>query len=205
MEEKMKKYSCAYCRQHLLFLGIGQGSTETRRRLQVGIAKNDPFAMVGMAREHETKRHLNYLTGVERVAPHDNEKALELYRRAAALDCDIACYELARVYRDRSCAKESVECLVKATNLGNVLARREVAGLERKAGKPKVAMAHYCIAAKAGCKESMRMLTGGYKNCHVEKVDLEAALRCHHNAREELEGGERKRRCWHESHFTTLK
>ena len=98
-----------------------------------------------------------------------------------------AYFELAILHRTEYKASDFFACLEKATAMGNIEARNEVAFLAMEMKQIEIAMAHYKILAAVGySKESIQKLTAGFKDGYVTKDELESAIRAYDASRNEL-------------------
>jgi TPR repeat protein len=88
--------------------------------------------------------------------------------------------------------KKAVYHYEKAAIGGHPLARYDVAVIEEEKGHAQRAVKHYVIAAKLGDKESMKALWTYYSFGHISKKELEAVVRSHQAAVDEMKSPQRE-------------
>jgi TPR repeat protein len=146
------------------------------------IKANDPAAMreMGIKIYHE---------GV-----HD--KAFEYWTKAAELGDAIAHCQLGHSYHDGEGVEKDEEKAVyhleQAAIGGHTTARHCLGYLEGNNGNIKRAVKHSIIAANLGHEKSMKVLWWHYSKGNITKEDLDATLRTHHAAINEMKSPERE-------------
>ena len=130
-----------------------------------------------------------------RGMPQDEAKANELYLKAGELGCTGAYYNLGILYSngrggaiDKKKAKHYYEL---AAMSGDIRARHNLACMEGQTGNSQRAFKHCLIAAKAGCKESLDMVKGGYMNGYVTKEQYANTMREYQKSRDETKSDAR--------------
>jgi len=176
--------SCAFCREQ-----VPENDSEWIKRYEERVDKGDLEAMVSLAAMY---RYGQY--GLVR----DEAKALELLQRAADLGCPDALGMLAYyffngeggVIQDWEKARIYLE---DATKKGNAVIRYNLGLLEEDRQHHDLAIRHYKLAAAGGEKESTKQLWNYYSSDKLTKADLEATLRAHHSACDEMNSEDRER------------
>ena len=80
----------------------------------------------------------------------------------------------------------------KAAIGGHPNARHNLGCVEHNNGNIERAVKHFIIAANIGYEKSMKLLWGYYKDRNITKEDLDATLRTHHAAINEMKSPERE-------------
>ena len=75
--------------------------------------------------------------------------------------------------------------------MGSVQARYNLGCLEGNAGNHHRAMRHFTIAARAGHKESLDCIKGGFRRGFVTKDEYASTLRAHHEQQKEMKSDAR--------------
>ena len=113
--------------------------------------------------------------------PHDVDKALELWNRAADLGCATSYYNIGCSYlkgsngveRDR---KKALHYMEIAAMGGDVTARYGLGLVDWKAGNYERAVKHLMIAIEFGNNESLKIIKQMYKDGHARKDVYAKAL-----------------------------
>jgi len=116
----------------------------------------------------------------------DQEKALELWTRAAELGSSTAHFALGLYYRaggDLTKAKFHYEAAAMAGNEG---ARNNLGNMEYRSGKRERAVKHLIIAASAGCYNAMQNLLDLFKHDLVSLDEIESTLTAYNNSCAEM-------------------
>ena len=130
-----------------------------------------------------------------RLIEGDYDGALEYFTKAAELGDSEAHYQLASLYHDgrgvEKNMKKEVYHLEKAAIGGHPGARHNLGYYEWKSGNIERAVKHYVITANLGLEDSMKALWTHYSLGNITKEDLEATLRTHQAAIDEMKGSDR--------------
>jgi hypothetical protein len=168
--------SCPFCREPLA------DEEENTKRIMKRIKANDPAA----ARE----------MGTERYFEGDHDTAVKYWKKAAELGDAEAHYQLSTMYfNGDGVAKDEekrVYHLEKAAIGGQPDARYYLGAIEEKNGNTERSLKHLIIAAKLGYEKSMKALWDHYSLGNITKEDLEATLRTHKAAIDEMKSPERE-------------
>jgi tetratricopeptide (TPR) repeat protein len=169
-------YSCPFCREP------DPGDEEFDKRMMKRVKANDPAVM----REVGTRRH----------EEGDWDIALEYWTKAAELGDVDAHYQLADSYSKGEGVERDDEKGVyhyeKAAMDGHPHARYNLGEYEEEKGNMERAVKHFIIAANLGYEDSMKELWEYYKDGYITKENLEATLRTHQAALDEMKSPERE-------------
>jgi hypothetical protein len=167
---------CPFCREPM-----ADAEENTKRELE-RIKANDPAA----ARE----------MGTERYFEGDHDTAVKYWTKAAELGDAEAHYQLSTMYFNGDGVKRDEEKRVyhleKAAIGGQPDARFNLGAIEEKNGNTERSVKHLIIAAKLGYEKSMKALWDHYSLGNITKEDLDATLRTHHAAINEMKSPERE-------------
>ena len=168
---------CPFCREP-----TAADDEENKKRTMERIKANDPAAMCNM--------------GTERYHEGDHDGAIEYWTKAAELGDVVAHNQLGYMYGEgkgvEKDAEKAVYHLEKAAIGGHTTARYNLGEYEEENGNMERAVKHFIIAANIGDDDSMKELWGYYKNGYITKEDLEATLRTHKAAIDEMKSPERE-------------
>lgn len=126
-------------------------------------------------------------------------KALENFQRASNLGCGISMRQMAFAYtsgkfgglqENRVKAKKHA---AEAVKKGDAIAHFVLGCYQFEDGNVDLAIRHCCLAAEGGYVEAMKVLWEEFYNGNISKVDLEATLRRHTEACDEMDSEECKR------------
>ena len=121
--------------------------------------------------------------------PQRQDKALKLWHRAGELGNSEAHYAFGEgVEKDEKKAKDFWELAAMG---GNVMARHNLAVLEKNNGNMVRAVKHYMIAADDGYSDSLSEIQNLFKNGHATKDDYGTALRAHQSYLDEVRSDQR--------------
>jgi len=132
-------------------------------------------------------------------------KALELCHRAADLGPPDGLHRLGSIFlmgqlgvtQNKEKARTYWE---DAAKKGDVDSRYNLGEVEAKSQRHDLAIRHFKLAATAGCKDSMKEIWKYFPSDKLDKAELEATLRAHHAACDEMNSEERKRyEAWQEA------
>jgi len=169
--------TCPFCREP-----APRGEEEIKKRLMKRIKANDPAAMSHM--------------GGMRSNEGDHDTAIEYWAKAAELGDPEAHFQLADSYHlGKGVEKDeekAVYHLEKAAISGHHVARYNLGYIEGENGNLERAVKHFIIAANLGYEDSMQVLWGQYAKGNITKEDLDATLRTHHAAINEMKSSQRE-------------
>ena len=169
--------NCPFCRE------LAVGEEECRKRVMERIKANDPAAMRQM--------------GTERYNDEDYDSAFEYWTMAAELGDAESHYQLsAMCWKGCGVEKDEEKAIhhwEKAAMGGHPYARYNLGCYEEGNGNIERAVKHYIIAAKLGLEKSMKELWEYYSAGHITKEELEATLRTHKAAIDEMKSPEREK------------
>ena len=175
-KDSVKALKCPFCREP-----VSSGDNETLKRLMKRIKANDPAALRQM--------------GVERHKEGDLDGAFEYLTKAADLGDSSALYRLGIMYWKGEGVEKDEEKMVyhweKAAIGGDPNARHNLGCNEAENGRVERSVKHFIIAANLGHEGSMKALWKHYSLGNITKEDLEATLRTHQAAIDEMRSSER--------------
>ena len=127
--------------------------------------------------------------------PHDREKALELYPRAAELGCTKAYYSIGNAYLEGLCVerneKKERHYYELAAMGGNVHARHNLGCDDANVGKMNRALKHFMIAVGSGDNLSLKKIKQLYLDGHATKDDYAKALKAYQAYLSEIKSDDR--------------
>ena len=171
--------TCPFCREPQ---PDDEDEEESNKRIMKRVKANDPAAMRFM--------------GTERYHEGDFDSAVEYWTKAAELGDVEAHYQLADSYSKGEGVEKDEEKAVyhyeKAAIGGDPEARHDLGCLEERDGNMEKAVKHYIIAANLGDEKSMKLLWWHYSAGNITKEELDATLRTHHAAINEMKSPERE-------------
>jgi hypothetical protein len=167
--------SCPFCREPAVTV------EEQRKRLVKRVKANDPAALCKMGETYYKER--NYHDAFEYIT-----KAAELEDIEAHFILGVIHYKGEGVERDE---EKEVYHYEKAAIGGHPIARNNLGYYEEENGNMERAVKHYIIAANLGLEESMKALWKHYSDGNITKEELEATLRAHQAALDEMKSPER--------------
>ena len=122
--------------------------------------------------------------------PQDWAKANELRLKAGQLGCANGYYNLGQSYNEGTGVtidkKKAKHYWKLAAINGNLKARNNLGATEYNIGNYDRACKHLLIAAKAGYKESLDTVKGGYMNGYVKKEQYANTMREYQKSRDEM-------------------
>jgi TPR repeat protein len=155
---------------------------ENRKRTTKRIKAGDPAAMRDM--------------GTILFREGDYDIAIKYWTKAAELGDVAAHYQLADTYREGDVVEKDEGKAIyhwkKAAIGGHPWARHVLALIEEAIGNMERAVKHFIIAANLGEEDSMKELWGHYAKGNITKEDLEATLRSHKAAIDEMKSSQRE-------------
>ena len=170
-------FNCPFCRES----APDEEEIVKRKMKMKRIKANDPAAMREM--------------GTECYHKGDYDVAFEYWTKAAELGDAVAHYQLADSYDEGGVVekdeKKAVYHWEKAAIGGDPEARHNLGCVEEENGNIERSVKHFIIAANLGFEKSMKELWDHYSAGNITKEDLEATLRTHHAAINEMKSPER--------------
>jgi TPR repeat protein len=187
---KNGNFNCPFCREP------PPDAEEFDKRMMKRVKANDPAALRQM--------------GTERYYKGDYDGAVKYWTKAAKLGDEMAHNKLGYMYwkgegveRDK---EKEVYHLEKAAIGGHPTARHSLGCYEDKNGNTDRAVKHFIINASLGDKDSMKELWKHYSAGNITKEELEATLRTHQAAVDEMKSPEREAaKAWRKACFTLLR
>jgi TPR repeat protein len=174
IDDKVKAGSCPFCREPTAV-------NDHRKRLMKRVKANDPAALRNVGGTCYNK------------GGYDG--AFEYWTKAAESGDADAHYGLGNMYRKGEGVEKDEEKAVyhyeKAAIGGHPGARYNLGGIEWTNGNVERAVKHYIIAANLGDEYSMRLLWKHYSAGNIAKEDLDATLRSHQAALNEMKSEQR--------------
>ena len=173
--DKAKAFSCPFCREP------APDKEEFDQKMMKRVQANDPATLCQM--------------GIICKKDGDHDGAFEYWTKAAELgDVEAHC-RLGYMYMNEEGVEKDEEMKVyhleKAAIGGHPIARHVLALTEEKNGNMERAVKHYIIAAKVGYELSMKTLWKHYSLGNITKEDLDATLRSHQTAIDEMKSEQR--------------
>ena len=173
--DRMKALRCPFCREVA-------DDKENDKRLKKRIKAKDPAALTQI--------------GIRRHQEGDYDKAIESWTKAAELGDADAHYSLGSRYHFGQGVDKDLEKVIyhweKAAIGGHPWARYNLAAFEEENGNMERAVKHFIINANLGCEKAMKELWRHYAKGNITKEDLDATLRTHHAAINEMKSPERE-------------
>ena len=167
---------CSFCREP-----VARGNKKGRKRVMKRIKANDPTALSQM--------------GARCYEGGDYDDALEYLTKAAELGDWNAHYHLGLMYWKGYGVEKDEEKAVyhyeKAAIGGHHYARYNLGYIEENNGWVERSVKHFIIAANIGYEPSMKALWTHYSLGNITKEDLEATLRTHQAAIDEMKSSDR--------------
>ncbi len=167
---------CPFCRKP------ATNREENVKRVMERVKANDPDALSQM--------------GTKLYHQGDHDAAVEYSTKAAALGDADAHYHLSIMYANgegvETDEEKKVYHLEQAAILSHPKARHYLACVEKDNGNIERSVKHLIIAANLGCEDSMKTLWGCYSAGAITKQKLEATLRTHKAALDEMKSPERE-------------
>jgi TPR repeat protein len=112
----------------------------------------------------------------------DQEKALELYARAAALGSSQAHFHLGNIYREGGDLKKAKIHYEAAAMAGHEVARNNLGSMEAQSGNMGQAVKHWTIAASAGHCGAMHNLLVTFNQGLTSRATIDATLTAYNNS-----------------------
>ena len=157
------------------------GGEETRKRLMKRVKANDPAALRQM--------------GAKCYDKGDYDGAIEYWKKAAELGDVGAHSQLGYMYHNGlgvgKDEEKALNHLEKAAIGGHPYARFGLAIIEEENGNIERSVKHYIIAANLGDEDSMKRLWKHYSDGNITKEELDATLRSHQAALDEMKSEQR--------------
>ena len=158
----------------------GQSLAMIRKRVD----KGDPVAIWNLGAQY-------YGGGLKK----DLARAVELFERAAELGVNDAHFNLGVIYAYDEDVERDVDKAIRhweaAAICGDVSSRFNLGQMECEAGNCDIALQHWMISVKLGCKNSLSNVKGFFTNGLATKSDYAGALRGYQSAIDEMSSPER--------------
>ena len=176
--EMRRELSCPFCREL-----VPETDEEADKRNMKRIEANDPVAMC--------------LKGMEQCNRGDYLSALEYFTKAAELGYAQAHFRMAAMYYDGEGVQvdfgKGNHHFEEAAIGGHSIARYALGDYEKDHnGSIERAVKHWIIAATQGEDDAIKTLLGEFREGHVSKDVLAAALRAHKAAVDETKSAQRE-------------
>ena len=169
--------NCPFCREP-----APKDDEECNKRMIKRVKANDPTALREMGRRCYHER--------------DYDSAVEYLTMSAELGDVVAHNQLGKMHYNGEGVEKNEEKGVyhfeKAAIGGHHQARYNLAAVEHNTGNIERAVKHFIIAANLGHERSMKELWKQYSTSNITKEDLEATLRTHKAAIDEMKSPERE-------------
>jgi len=161
---------------------MSSGEEESKKRIMKRIKANDPAAMREM--------------GTRRYEEGDCDTAVKYWIKAAELGDLVAHNQLGVMYMKGGGVEKDEEKAVyhleKAAIGCHPYARHHLGCIEERNGNMHRAVKHFIINSSLGDEDSMKGLWWHYSKGNITKEDLDATLRTHHAAINEMKSPERE-------------
>jgi len=112
----------------------------------------------------------------------DRERAMELWKQAAALGSSHAHFELGSVYREGGDLKKAKFHYEAAAMAGHEDARYNLGSTEAQSGNMGQAVKHWTIAASAGKYNAMKTLIKAIEMGYVSRAVIDSTLAAYNNS-----------------------
>jgi TPR repeat protein len=169
---------CPYCNAETM----GRTNEERVEEMMKRVAVNDAGAMSALADCYHLGEH---------GLLQDREKALELWKQAAALGSSHAHFHLGNEYRQGGDSKKGKFHLEAAAMAGEEVARYNLGCMEDDAGRMERALKHWTIAASAGHYLAMDNLLIVFKQGLVSRNAINSSLRAYNTSCTEMRSAAR--------------
>ena len=116
----------------------------------------------------------------------DQERAIELYTRAADLGSSRSQFQLGAYYHARGDSKKEKFHYEAAAMAGHEVARFNLGYIEYKSGNVERAVKHWTIAASAGHHTAMHNLLGAFNHGLVRRESINSTLTAYNNSCAEM-------------------
>jgi TPR repeat protein len=166
--------NCPYCRARRTGKENDKIVEELRKRVEVN---NDADAMYILGN--------NYFHGQLGLL-QDRDKAMELWKQAAALGSSKAHYRLGNIYGEGGDSKKSKFHSKAAAMAGNEEARCKLGTMEAQSGNMERAVKHWMIAASAGDYNAMRNLIEVIEMGYVSRDEFDSTLTAYNTSCAEM-------------------
>jgi tetratricopeptide (TPR) repeat protein len=171
---------CPFCNSDRSGKTEGEKVEELMKRVEA----NDAGAMYILG---------SYYTHGQLGLSHDQEKAIELYVRAAELGNRKAHYELGVQFDDGGDLKKAKIHYEAAAIAGHEAARCNLGTMEAQSGNMERAVKHWKIAASAGHCHAMHALLIAFEDGLMPQDEIESALTSYNNSCAEMRSETRDR------------
>ena len=160
--------TCPFCKSER----SGKTDEEIVEDLMKRVEANDAVAIYLLAQD--------YYHG-QNGLHQDEEKAKELYAKAAGLGLSVAHHGLGNIYHKGGNLKKAMFHYEAAAMLGNEVARFNLACSEYDSGNRERAVKHCMIAASSGSDQAMNALLGDFELGLVSRNAINSTLTAYNN------------------------
>ena len=164
---------CPFCKSDSMSKTNGERFEELMKRVEV----NDAGAMYILG---------SYNYHGQLGLQQDQERAIELWKQAAAPGSSMAHFTLGNIYDAGGDSKKSKFHYEAAAMAGNEVARFNLGNVERIFGNMGRAVKHWAIAASAGEYNAMHNLLGALKRGVVSRELIHSTLSAYNNSCAEM-------------------
>jgi TPR repeat protein len=161
--------NCPFCKADHVNKTDGEKVEEMMKRVEV----NDADAMYVLGSYHSHGQ-----LGLQQ----DQEKALELWTRAAALGSSMAHFELGNIYDAGGDSKKAKIHYEAAAMAGNEVSRCNLGTMEAQSGNMGRAEKHWIIAASAGEYNAMHNFLIAFNQGLTSRATIDATLTAYNNS-----------------------
>jgi len=165
--------NCPFCKAQINNITDGERVEEFMKRVEVNDAGS--IHQIGLYYYHGDLGLLQ-----------DRDKAMELWKHAAALGSSKAHFQLGAYYHAGGDSKKSKFHYEAAAMAGNEDARCNLGAMEAQSGNMERAVKHWMIAASAGSYHAMHNLLGAFKGGVVSRALIDSTLTAYNNSCAEM-------------------
>jgi TPR repeat protein len=160
---------CPFCKAD----HVDKTDEERIKELMKRVEANDAEAMCQLGNQ--------YIHGLQGLL-QDQEKALELWKKAAELGSSQAHFQLGVIYYEKGDLKKAKFHTEAAAMAGGEVARSNLGIMEGKSGNMERAVKHLRIAASAGHYHAMRALLVAFRRGHISRETIDSTLTAYNNS-----------------------
>ena len=151
----------------------GKTNNKINEELMKRVEANDAFSMMVLGN--------NYYHG-DLGLLQDRERAIELWKQAAALGSSMAHFHLGDEYREGGDSKKAKFHYEAAAMAGDEVARNYLGTMVAQSGNMERAVKHWMISASAGSYKAMHNLLVGSKLGYVSRESIISILTAYNNS-----------------------
>jgi TPR repeat protein len=160
---------CPFCNSDRADKTVEEGVADMMKRAEA----NDPISIFVLANCYQRGK-----AGFSQ----DQERAIELYAKAAELGYIMAHYQLGGIYDEGGKLKKAKFHWEAAAMAGHEVARFNLGALDSQTGNLERAMKHWTIAALAGYYEAMHHLRILFEKGLVSRESIDSTLAAYNNS-----------------------